>query len=119
MKPLGEMSAAEYREHDREFALELARNLRSTRERIGWTQKRLARETGYPPSMICNLEKGRRRVWIRQLVRMTVALGVAPWSVLPRKKRAILSSPVDNSSTSLRPCSRHHRELRRDPPKAH
>ena len=84
MKPLSEMTAAEYREHDREFALELARNLVAARERIGWTQARLARETGYSPPMICNIEKGNRRVWIRQLFRMTVALGVAPWSVLPR-----------------------------------
>jgi hypothetical protein len=33
MKPLGEMTAAEYRAHERDFGLELARNLRTARER--------------------------------------------------------------------------------------
>ena len=84
MKPLGEMTRAEYREADREFGLQLARNLVAARERFGWTQKRLARETGYSPSAICNIENGKRRVWVRQLFRMTIALGLAPWSVLPR-----------------------------------
>src|SRR5271163_555709 len=40
MKALGEMTAAEHRAHERAFGVELARNLRTARGRIGWSSGR-------------------------------------------------------------------------------
>jgi hypothetical protein len=67
MKALGEMTAAEYRAHERAFGVELARNLRTARERIGWSQRRLERETGFQQTKICKIERGQHLVWVREL----------------------------------------------------
>lgn len=51
--------------------------LKQVRERMGWSQRRLADEVGCSQQAILDYEKGRRRPAGDILVRLAVALGVS------------------------------------------
>ena len=57
--------------------VEVGARLRRTRERKGMTQAELSRRTGIPPSLIANIEAGRRRMSLMHARAIARALGVS------------------------------------------
>ncbi len=52
-------------------------NVRAARLARGWTQERLAQESGLATVQISRIERGKREVRITTLVRLVAALGVS------------------------------------------
>lgn len=64
-------------EESPEVARHLAHNLRSLRETRGWTQQRLAKQSGVPRPTLATLESGSANPTLAVLVRVAQALGVS------------------------------------------
>ena len=56
----------------------IAKNVANFKNARGWTQGRLARETGMSPSTICKILKGERNVSQGSLVKLASTFGVTP-----------------------------------------
>jgi transcriptional regulator with XRE-family HTH domain len=78
------MAAAEYRAYERAFNAQLGRNIGAARKKLGWSQARLAQQTGLCRPTVSRLERAaRERTSIRCLMAIAAALGVNPTSLLP------------------------------------
>ncbi len=65
-----------------EAAGRLAAYMRSLRRRKGWSQERLAEETGLHRTYIAGIERGLRNPSLRNIVKIALALGVTPGALL-------------------------------------
>ena len=66
-----------------EGALErFGRNVREARLARGWTQEELAHRTGLAAVQVSRIERGRREVRLRTLLRLVKALEVSPDELL-------------------------------------
>lgn len=77
-----------------EIYSDIANRLRAQRDRIGWTQARLADAAGLPRSAIANIEGGRQRIAVHHLLRISAAIGVAPSELLPETNIQEHNAPV-------------------------
>lgn len=60
--------------------------LRRARERAGLTQKQLAERINLPRTSITNIESGRQRIALHQLIQFADALGIEPLELLPEEE---------------------------------
>lgn len=65
-----------------EATMRLAAHMRSLRRRKGWSQERLAEETGLHRTYIAGIERGLRNPSLKNIVKIALALGVTPASLL-------------------------------------
>ncbi len=65
-----------------EAAGRLAAHMRSLRRRKGWSQERLAEETGLHRTYIAGIERGLRNPSLKNIVKIAQALGVTPAALL-------------------------------------
>jgi transcriptional regulator with XRE-family HTH domain len=65
------------------FYAEFGANLKRARERAELTQKELADRVLLPRTSVTNIEHGRQRIALHQLVQFAEALGVEPLELLP------------------------------------
>lgn len=56
-----------FRKQTTEGRLALARRLVQAREDVGYLQKDAAKELGIPPSVLCNVESGNRKIDVSEL----------------------------------------------------
>ena len=64
------------------LSLAAAARMRGLRAGLGWTQRRLAAESGVSQGMVCALEAGRRNFTLPALERLAAALRVRPSDLL-------------------------------------
>lgn len=68
------------------LSLAAAESVRRLRAGLGWSQRRLAAESGISQGMVCALESGRRNFTLPALERVAAALGTsAPWLLAPAR----------------------------------
>jgi transcriptional regulator with XRE-family HTH domain len=65
---------------------DLARNVRSERERLGWSQEQLAEQSGIHRTYVSGVERGRRNPTITVLAALANALGTSPSALLGSRK---------------------------------
>lgn len=65
------------------FYAEFGAKLRLARENAGLTQKELAERVELPRTSVTNIEHGRQRIALHQLVQLASALGTEPLDLLP------------------------------------
>lgn len=72
---------------------DLAVNVRTIRETLGWSQGRLAELTGLTQSVVSRLETGDRSISVDDLLRVAAAFQVEPCVLLrPLGRIVVLSS---------------------------
>jgi transcriptional regulator with XRE-family HTH domain len=64
-------------DQDREFFQAFGERIASLRQRRGLTQIQLAEQLGYSQQQVLSFEKGRRRMYISALPKLSEALGVS------------------------------------------
>jgi transcriptional regulator with XRE-family HTH domain len=62
--------------------LEAGRRIRKLRQEKGWSQERLAEETGLYSLYIGNVERGQKSIGIDNVFKIAYALGVKPRELL-------------------------------------
>ena len=60
------------------FAVEFGSRVRACRTDLGWSQERLAQETGLHMTYVSSVERGERNVSLRNIIRLADALEVDP-----------------------------------------
>ncbi len=65
------------------FYAEFGAKLKLAREKAGLTQKELAERVELPRTSVTNIEHGRQRIALHQLVQLASALGTEPLDLLP------------------------------------
>jgi transcriptional regulator with XRE-family HTH domain len=65
------------------FYVEFGERLREAREKAGLTQQQLAAQAGLQRTSITNIERGRQKVGLHQLVVFAGVLGLEPAALLP------------------------------------
>jgi transcriptional regulator with XRE-family HTH domain len=65
------------------FYAEFGAKLKLAREKAGLTQKELAERVKLPRTSVTNIEHGRQRIALHQLVQLASALGTEPMELLP------------------------------------
>jgi transcriptional regulator with XRE-family HTH domain len=68
------------------FYAEFGVRLKKARERASLTQKELAERVELPRTSITNIEHGRQRIALHQLVQFAAALGVETLELLPEEE---------------------------------
>jgi transcriptional regulator with XRE-family HTH domain len=68
------------------FYAEFGAKLKRARERAGLTQKELADRVDLPRTSVTNIEHGRQRIALHQLVQFAAALGTEPLELLPEEE---------------------------------
>lgn len=59
-----------------EFAVEFGGRVRAERNKLGWTQERLAEEVGLHFTYVGSVERGERNVSLKNILRLAAALHV-------------------------------------------
>lgn len=62
--------------------MEFGARLRASRQAKGWTQERLAEEVGLHFTYVSSMERGERNVSLRNILRVSEALGVDAGSLV-------------------------------------
>jgi transcriptional regulator with XRE-family HTH domain len=68
------------------FYAEFGIKLKRAREKAGLTQKQLADRVELPRTSVTNIEHGRQRIALHQLIQFGQALGVEPLELLPAEE---------------------------------
>jgi len=68
--------------------------LSEIRKSKGWSQERLAAESGLARSYVGGVERGQRNIALRNICKLAVALGMSPSVLFPTESsRAAVSRP--------------------------
>ena len=75
---------------------ELGRLIRLHRERLTLSQAALARRVGLSRTSVTNIEQGRQKILVHQLLSFAVALGTSPEALLPTADTAPIPADVES-----------------------
>lgn len=83
------------------FYAEFGTKLKRAREKAGLTQKELAERVQLPRTSVTNIEHGRQRIALHQLIQFASALGTEPLELLPNEDPNLDELVPEKSRPSL------------------
>lgn len=83
------------------FYAEFGAKLKKARERADLTQKELAERVDLPRTSVTNIEQGRQRIALHQLVQFAAALGIEPLELLPEEELNLDELVAETGGESL------------------